>query len=149
MLRSYRSCVLCVNRQVRPHHIYRENELIRLPRPYSHVRRWCLRLIGQAKAFATLLNANAKLSTLGGGYFLTRQVGQAIRLALAQAEVRVRGVLRRSGRPLNLSVFAVDKEPVRILCSTPILQAGFVSLFYLSGGNTDPLGRGSSRLALF
>ncbi|CAM9434368.1 unnamed protein product [Ectocarpus sp. 12 AP-2014] len=49
--------------------------------------RWCLQLISQAKAFATLLNANAKLSTLGGGYFLTRQVGQAIRLALAQSEV--------------------------------------------------------------
>ncbi|CAM9666678.1 unnamed protein product [Scytosiphon promiscuus] len=49
--------------------------------------RWCLRLIGQAKAFAALLNANAKLSTLGGGYFLTRQVGQAIHLALAQSEV--------------------------------------------------------------
>eukprot|EP00903_Cladosiphon_okamuranus_P012565 g11764.t1 len=49
--------------------------------------RWCLRLIGQAQAVAALMNANAKLSTLGGGYFLTRQVGQAIRLALAQAEV--------------------------------------------------------------
>lgn len=50
--------------------------------------RWCLRLIGQAKAVACLLNANAKLSTLGGGYFLTRQVGQAIRLARAQSQVR-------------------------------------------------------------
>lgn len=49
--------------------------------------RWCLRLIGQAKAIAALLNANAKLSTLGGGYFLTRQVGQAIHLARAQAQV--------------------------------------------------------------
>ena len=50
--------------------------------------RWCLRLIGQAKATAGLMNANAKLSTLGGGYFLTRQVGQAISLARTQSEVR-------------------------------------------------------------
>ncbi|CAB1117137.1 unnamed protein product [Ectocarpus sp. CCAP 1310/34] len=61
--------------------------------------RWCLQLISQAKAIATLLNANAKLSTLGGGYFLTRQVGQAIRLALAQSEVaEALGDLRLAGK---------------------------------------------------
>lgn len=52
------------------------------------VSRWCLRLLRQAKALATLHNVNAKLSTLGGGYYLTRQVGQAIQLARAQSQAR-------------------------------------------------------------
>ncbi|CAM9183765.1 unnamed protein product [Laminaria digitata] len=61
--------------------------------------RWCLRLIGQAKATASLMNANAKLSTLGGGYFLTRQVGQAISLARTQSEVAMAlGDLQLAGK---------------------------------------------------
>lgn len=72
--------------------------------------RWCLRLIGQAKAVACLLNANAKLSTLGGGYFLTRQVGQAIRLARAQSQVREGPGLQFSSS-LLLSGWSVLSQP--------------------------------------
>ncbi|CAM9510153.1 unnamed protein product [Discosporangium mesarthrocarpum] len=51
--------------------------------------RWCMRLIGQSRAVARLINASAVLSTLGGGYFLTRQVGQAILLARTQQQVSI------------------------------------------------------------
>lgn len=111
------------------------------------MRRWCLRLIGQAKAFASLLNANAKLSTLGGGYFLTRQVGQAIRLALAQAEVRIRVALRRSG--LLFCFFGVPFRSGHPAWDTEALAGLIRMLIFYGASRRISASPGSSRRLVF
>lgn len=82
-------------------------EVVLLPAPYwpAPCRAWSGRLAALEHAHARLHYANAYVSTLGGGYFLCRYVGDAVRMALAQ--LRVSRALGETGMEARCCVHLV------------------------------------------